>query len=564
MGGTPHWVLRLRLFGLAVVGVLTLFSLLDVAAPVALLAALHGQLASAIGPEGARQFRAVFHVWSCGWLTAVSSGLGVLPLLCLRMRGGSLSLSPQVLASSNAVAAGMMISASILLVFEGVDHADAGAAWGSDLPNAATPSASTPALRVVAGVVTGIAFILWSKRWLGAHNDVSVEALASSMVGVTSEATSASELVTRGDRVSIPDARVSCSGPTTADASIARALPPHTVYAEARVVATSEARDGPDSRRRSSRAPARRRSVSRGMGSTRGRVLRSSGGRDRAAQSVPSMPTQTTLTISSDRAAAAAAADTIASVVRSSDWALSRASGGHAQSGDTAFAATPAGIDPTAVVHTIKDAHAFGARAWLIIAVMTLHSLAEGVGLGVSFGSDGEHNVDADVGAVEAPPPPSHFGAFIALALAVHNIPEGLAVSLSPSNNPSLLHRLSVHSSFSPCFVARTTRPVPPRNANVLQIALVLAPRGVSLADTFLWAVGSSLPQPIVGVPAFLFVRAFMPVLPVGLGFAAGAMAYVAVFELLSEAEETIGWVQSVAIAAAAAVVMAVVQALLR
>jgi zinc transporter, ZIP family len=50
-------------------------------------------------------------------------------------------------------------------------------------------------------------------------------------------------------------------------------------------------------------------------------------------------------------------------------------------------------------------------KALLIVGVMTMHSFTEGVGVGVSFG-----------GGIE-------LGLFITLAIAVHNIPEGLAIT---------------------------------------------------------------------------------------------------------------------------------------
>ena len=120
-----------------------------------------------------------------------------------------------------------------------------------------------------------------------------------------------------------------------------------------------------------------------------------------------------------------------------------------------------------------------GARKMLlIIAVMTAHSFAEGVAIGVAFGG----------GTILA--------AAITIAIAVHNIPEGLAISA------------------------------------------VLRPQGVSVARCAAWSVFSSLPQPVMAVPAFLFVELFRPVLPWGLGFAAGAMVFMVFVELLPEAYE--------------------------
>ncbi|HXF96939.1 MAG TPA: ZIP family metal transporter [Gemmatimonadales bacterium] len=115
-------------------------------------------------------------------------------------------------------------------------------------------------------------------------------------------------------------------------------------------------------------------------------------------------------------------------------------------------------------------------RMLLVVTVMTIHSVAEGVALGVSFGAG------------------TTLAAVITIAIAVHNVPEGLAITA------------------------------------------VLRPRGVSLAGCAGWSVVSSLPQPLMAVPAYLFVETVAPALPYGLGFAAGAMVFMVLEELLPEA----------------------------
>jgi len=66
----------------------------------------------------------------------------------------------------------------------------------------------------------------------------------------------------------------------------------------------------------------------------------------------------------------------------------------------------------------------------------------------------------------------------------------------------------------------------------------VLIPRGTSPLKAAWWSIFSSLPQPLMAVPAFLFVEIFETYLPMGLGFAAGAMIWMVFAELIPDAIE--------------------------
>jgi len=108
----------------------------------------------------------------------------------------------------------------------------------------------------------------------------------------------------------------------------------------------------------------------------------------------------------------------------------------------------------------------------------------------------------------------SHLGMLITTTLAVHNVPEGFAVSV------------------------------------------VLVSRGMSVMGAALWSVTTSLPQPLMALIAFQFVDTFQPLQAAGLGFAAGAMLFVAWMELFAEAMEACGLLATASVGVLAGSVM--------
>lgn len=94
------------------------------------------------------------HVWYYGWVTALSTGLGAAPLMLAHDMG------KQMLGVGNAIASGMMLSASYSLVSEGASvHEPEGVAGMGLL--------SEPWARVVLGVFAGLVFILSTKKVSG-------------------------------------------------------------------------------------------------------------------------------------------------------------------------------------------------------------------------------------------------------------------------------------------------------------------------------------------------------------------------------------------------------------
>jgi len=131
-------------------------------------------------------------------------------------------------------------------------------------------------------------------------------------------------------------------------------------------------------------------------------------------------------------------------------------------------------------------AKGISAKGILIFIAMFIHSIPEGIAIGVGFATGN-----------------FHFGLVMAIAIGVHNIPEGIAVSLPLKKDGT--------STFKCAWVSILT----------------------------------SLPQPIMAAPAALLGWFFEPVLGIGLGFAGGSMIYLVMAEMLPEAIEEGGKVMA-------------------
>ena len=129
-------------------------------------------------------------------------------------------------------------------------------------------------------------------------------------------------------------------------------------------------------------------------------------------------------------------------------------------------------------------------RSVLLVLAITLHNIPEGLAVGVAFGA-----VAAGVGTSAT------LAGAIALAIGIglQNFPEGAAVSIP------------------------------------------LRREGFSRKKAFLYGQSSGLVEPVAGVLGAYAVMNIQPILPYALAFAAGAMIYVVVEELIPEAQREEG-----------------------
>ena len=119
------------------------------------------------------------------------------------------------------------------------------------------------------------------------------------------------------------------------------------------------------------------------------------------------------------------------------------------------------------------------------------------------------------------------------LAVALHNLPEGMAIGAVWAGLTSENSAISVASALA-LSVGIAIQNLPEGAI----ISMPLHSEGVKKGKSFLYGVASGIVEPIGALLTIMAARYVLPILPFTLSFAAGAMLYVVVEELIPEMSE--------------------------
>ena len=118
------------------------------------------------------------------------------------------------------------------------------------------------------------------------------------------------------------------------------------------------------------------------------------------------------------------------------------------------------------------------------------------------------------------------------LAVTLHNIPEGMAVGVVYAGY------LSGNAEISAAGALALSLGIAIQNfPEGAIISMPLKMEGVSKPKAFLYGVLSGIVEPIAAVVTLMMINIVVPILPYLLSFAAGAMIYVVVEELIAESQ---------------------------
>ena len=127
----------------------------------------------------------------------------------------------------------------------------------------------------------------------------------------------------------------------------------------------------------------------------------------------------------------------------------------------------------------------------------------------------------------------------LVLAIALHNIPEGLAVGVAfgALANPELLN-LGDNSIFTIGSAIALAIGIGIQNfPEGFAVSMPLRRQGVSKFKSWQWGQLSAIVEPIFAVIGALIVMQILPILPYALSFAAGAMIFIVVEEVIPESQ---------------------------
>lgn len=118
------------------------------------------------------------------------------------------------------------------------------------------------------------------------------------------------------------------------------------------------------------------------------------------------------------------------------------------------------------------------------------------------------------------------------LSVTIHNIPEGMAVGVAFAGLLNNSPFINVASAFA-LTIGITIQNIPEGAI----ISLPLKSLGMSLKNAFKYGFLSAIVEPLFGFITILLINFVVPILPYLLSFAAGAMIYVVVNELIPNSQ---------------------------
>lgn len=118
-------------------------------------------------------------------------------------------------------------------------------------------------------------------------------------------------------------------------------------------------------------------------------------------------------------------------------------------------------------------------------------------------------------------------------AVTLHNVPEGMAVGVACAGTLSAQANISV-----PAALALSMGIAIQNFPEGAIISMPLRAEGMTRRDAFVYGVLSGVVEPIAGVLTIAFVGRMVTILPYLLAFAAGAMLYVVIEELIPESQD--------------------------